>query len=141
VFSISPTWIVYGLIAAAVGGYVLHCEHVKKVQAQVAAVAAEQARENAKKALADLKAKERSDENYRRNIVRLAADIKRLRDARPSIVPAAPANAVRPELACFDRTELAAALRTYREAVIGLLGEGAAAVEGLDEARVWAQAR
>jgi hypothetical protein len=138
---IPTTWIVYGLIALGVGGYVLHCEHVKKVQAQSVAIAQEQARENAKKALADVKAKERSDENYRRNISRLSADLKRLRDSRPSIVPAAPAGAPRPELACFDRAELVTALRTYREGVIGLLGEGAAAVEGLDEARVWAAGR
>jgi hypothetical protein len=141
VFGISPTWIVYGLIAAVVGGYVLHCEHVKKVQAQSVAVAHEQASENAKKALADVKAKERSDENYRRNISRLDADLKRLRNARPSVVPAAPADTSHPELACFDRAQLASALRAYREGVIGLLGEGAAAVEGLDESKAWAQSR
>lgn len=138
---IPKEWIVYGLIALAVGGYVLHCEHVKRELASAKAVAEQQVRENAKQALHDLKSKERSDENYKRNIARLSADLKRLRSDRASLVPAAPASTARPDLACFDRAELDAALRSYREGVIGLVGEGAAAIDGLDEAKAWVHSR
>ena len=136
-------WRIIGmaLLLAAVGGYIAHCEYMKRELAKAAAIAKAQQQENAKQALRDLKAKERSDENYQRNIARLRADLRRLRDARPSLLPAAPASSSRPDLACFDRGELDAAIRGYREGVLGLVGEGATAVEGLDEAKAWARER
>ena len=130
-----------GLLVLAVGGYVVHCEHAKAELAKAKAIAEQQLRENAKQALRDQKAKERSDENYRRNIARLSADLKRLRDSRASLLPPAPAGTSRPDLACFDRAELDAALRKYRAGVLDLVGEGAAAVDGLDEAKAWAKER
>jgi hypothetical protein len=136
---ISPSWIVAGVVVLAAGGYVLHCEHVKKNWAEAAAIAQRQTAENAKQVLRDVKAKERSDENYTRNLARLRADLNRLRDSRASLLPSAPAGAADPDRACFDRPQLDAALRAYREGILGIIGEGAAALEGLDEARVWAQ--
>jgi hypothetical protein len=138
---ISPSWIVAGVVVLAAGGYVLHCEHVKKNWAEAAAIAQRQTAENAKQVLRDVKSKERSDENYTRNIARLRADVKRLRDSSASILPAAPASAPDPDRICFARPELDAALRAYRAGVLGLLEEGAAAVGGLDEAKAWARGR
>lgn len=130
-----------GLVAVAVGGYILHCEHVKTELAASVAIAEQQQKENAKTALRDQTNKERSDENYARNISRLNADLGRLRNASPRVLPAAAPGAANPDRACFDRTELSAALRGYREGVLGLVGEGAAAVEGLDESKAWAKDR
>lgn len=140
-FSISPTWIIAGVAALAVGGYVLHCEHVKSNWQKAKAIAEEQDRANAKQALRDLQTKERSDENYARNLARLAADVKRLRHARTSLLPAPSPSSTSPDRACFDRGELDAALRRYRDGVIGLVEEGAKAVEGLDEAKAWVGGR
>lgn len=130
--------ILIGLVVAAVSGYVLHCEHVKAELSASVAIAEQQQRENAKTALRDLKNKERSDENYARNISRLNTDLGRLRNAGPRGLPPAAPGSANPDRACFDRTELSAALRVYREGVLGLVGEGAAAVEGLDTAKSWA---
>lgn len=135
--AIPTSWIVAGVATLLVGGYVLHCEHVKSNYEKAKAIAEAQATENAKKALRDVKSKERSDENYQRNLTRLAADVKRLRDSRPSLLPAASPSAPDPQRITFDRAELDAALRSYREGVLGLVAEGAAAVEGLDTAKVW----
>lgn len=133
--------IAIGLLAAAVGMYVWHCERAKDKLAQSIAIAEQQAVENAKQAMRDLKNKERADENYQRNITRLRADVKRLRNASASLVPPAPAGSPSPERACFDRADLDAAIRGYREGILGLLEEGGAAIEGLDEARRWAGSR
>ena len=130
-----------GLVVAIVGGYVIHCEITKKNWNEAKAIAQRQQAENAKQALRDLKNKERSDENYQRNLNRLAADVKRLRDARPRFVPSAGSSAGSAETACYDRAELDAALQRYRDGVIQLLGEGAAAIEGLNEAKAWQQGR
>lgn len=133
--------IAVGLLAVTVGMYVWHCERAKNKLAASIALAEQQAVENAKQALRDLKNKERVDENYIRNVTRLRADVKRLRNASASLVPPAPAGSPSPERACFDRADLTAAIRSYREGVLGLLEEGGAAVEGLDEARRWAGGR
>jgi hypothetical protein len=138
---IPPSWIVAGVVVLAAGGYVLHCEHVKSNWAEAKAIAERQNAENAKKALRDLRNKERSDENYQRDIRRLAADVKRLRDARPSFVPSGGSSSGGAERACFDRADIDTALQRYRDGIIGLLGEGAAAVEGLDEAKAWVRGR
>ena len=130
-----------GIVAAVVGGYVLHCESSKKRLAQSIAIAEEQQRANAKQALRDIKNKERSDENYQRNLARLAADVKRLRDSSPVFVPSAGSSPGGVERACFDRAELDAALRSYRAGVVGLLAEGAQAIEALDESKAWAADR
>lgn len=129
------------LMLLGVGGYVLHCEHVKKNWAEAKAIAERQNAENAKQAHRDLLNKERSDENYKRDMARLAADLKRLRNSRPSLLPPAAPGAADPDRACFSRADLTSALQRYRDGVVELLGEGAAAVEGLDEAKEWVRRR
>lgn len=133
--------IAIGLAVMAVWGYILHCERVKTQWAEAKAIAQRQSAENAKQALRDLKNKERSDENYQRNIARLRADVGRLRDSRPVILPATGSSPEGLDQACYDRADFVAEIRKYRAGVIGLLGEGAEAVEGLNEARNWAANR
>ena len=88
-------------------------------------------------------AKQQADQDYSSALAALRGDVARLRSqrSRSSIVPAAPANASRPELACFDRPELEQALRLFDTGVAGLVAEGDAAVIGLDEAKSWAKER
>jgi len=72
------------------------------------------------------KAKEVADVDYKETIKRLNADNKRLRNerARTSYTPAAPANTDRPDLACFDRTELEQAFRFLDAGISELTQEG-----------------
>lgn len=100
-------------------------------------------REAARIAAADKQRKDQADEENRRTLDRLRADVKRLRDANPAsgIVPAAAAGASRPELACFDRAELGRAVGSLVESVRGLADEGDAATVNLDTARRWAAGR
>src|SRR5687768_1846099 len=72
------TWIIVGVAALAAGGYIWHCERTKNLWAEAQAIAQRQNAENAKQAHRDLLNKERSDENYQRNLARLRADVKRL---------------------------------------------------------------
>lgn len=130
--------IAFGAVALAVGGYVWYCERSKDQLAASKAIAEQQAIQNAKQAYRDLKNKERADENYERRINRLRADVKRLRDSSASLLPPAPSGSPSPERACFDRTQLDAALRKFAGGASELVGEGAAAVEGLDVAKEWA---
>jgi len=104
----------------------------------------EEAQKKAKaKETADIKLKERTDADHKNTVARLNRDIKRMRDdhARSSIVPAAPAGSSRVDLACFDRTDFAGALRDYEAAVEGLIGEGAASALDLNAAKTWAQSQ
>lgn len=140
--------VLIGLVLAAVGGYIWHCESVKSSWEEAKAIANRQNAENAKQALRDIKNKERSDENYQRNISRLAADIKRLRNASASNLPSVAPGSPSADRACFDRAEFTEALRRYRDSVARgraelreLIGEGAKAVEGLDAAKAWAADR
>lgn len=126
-------------VGLAVFGYVWHCQHVKAELAAAAAIAEQQLRQNEAKAQRDITNKERSDENYERNIARLRADLQRLRDTRPSLLPAPAPGTESPDRISFDRAELDAALRRYRVGVLEVVGEGAAAVEGLDESKAWAR--
>jgi len=130
--------IALGVALLAVGGYVWSCERAKANLAEAHAIAERQAVENAKQALRDIKAKERADENYERRLARLTIDVRRLRDASASLLPAAAPGSADPERACFERAELDAALRAFATGAAGLIGEGAAAIEGLDSAKEWA---
>ena len=102
--------------------------------------------EAATKAVADevangVKLKARTDDENKRVVASLRADIRRLRDdadrARGSHVPAAGAGAVRPDLACFDRAALESALRGLVAEVRGLVDEGAEATVNLNAAKLW----
>lgn len=92
---------------------------------------------------ADKKRKEHADVENKRTLDGLRADVKRLRDARAGggFVPAAAPGTHRPDLACFDRTELERAIRDLDHAVQGLVDEGSEAAVNLDTARIWAQQR
>lgn len=111
----------------------------------VAALGEQAKTKAALQALADLKNKERADDENKRTVATLRADVKRLRDerdrARGSYVPPAPAGAARPDLACFDRAALESALRELVVEVRGLVDEGAAATVDLNTAKLWEQGR
>ncbi len=87
------------------------------------------------------KAKEVADVDYKETIKRLNADNKRLRNerARASYTPAAPANTYRPDLACFDRTELEQAFRFLDAGISELTQEGDQNTTRLVSGMKWAQ--
>lgn len=95
------------------------------------------------KAAQDKLFKEQADAENARTTASLRATVKRLRDerTRSSSVPPAPATTSRPDLACFDRAELAGAVGSLEAGVEGLLAEGAEATVGLNTAREWAKGR
>ena len=132
---IPASWIVAGVVVLAAGAYIWRCEAIQDDMVRAEAIAQQQAAENARKALEALKAKERADENYTRNLDRLRADVKRLRDSRPSFLPAPAASAPSPARACFDRPQLERALRELDSGVQDLVREGDEARLGLDAAK------
>lgn len=93
-----------------------------------------------RKEKADKLRKETVDAENAAALATLASTVQRLRNASAgrSIVPAAPAATVRPDLACFDRAELERTLREYRSEIRGLADEGAACAVNLDSAKRWA---
>lgn len=105
----------------------------KRFKAEMEAQAVAQAKHNAERVRQDRLDKERRDADYKRNVARLKRDLDRLRQrARTSVVPPAPAEARDPSRATFDRAELDRALREFTGETAELIGEGAAAIEGLD---------
>ena len=135
---------VAGVVALGAGGYYLHCEHVKKDHgqfvAQLRADAEAQRRGLEARSARETRIKEEADEKALKDRAALERTVKRLRDerARASSVPAAPADSDRPDLACFDRAELARTVGNLEAGVEGLLAEGSAASSDLDVARDWA---
>lgn len=97
----------------------------------------------AKANLAAMKNKERVDEETKRVAAVAAGDARRLRDsvAGRSAVPGPGPGTERPDLACFDRTELDAAVGDFQREAAEIAIEGAAAVTGLNLAKSWALAR
>ena len=93
------------------------------------------------KAMRDKLFKENADAENTRTVAALRATVKRLRDASPSgsFVPAAPAGASRPDLACFDRAEYQRADGGFTEGARGLADEGTAATVNLNTAKDWAR--
>jgi len=102
--------------------------------------------ESERQVLADRKAKEKADETNKRLHASNRAIIERLRrsndSARRSVVPPTPVASSRPDLACFDRSELE---RTYgevagrfRAGVRSLVDEGTKATIDLNTAKQWA---
>ena len=144
-FGLPISWIVSGVLALGAGGYILHCEHVKNDREKFINTLRQQAQQqeqaNKQRAKSDQAAKEKADADAKRNLDQLHRTVARLRNerTRASSVPAAPANASRPELACFDRAELAGAVGNLEAGVEGLATAGAEAAIGLDSARQWAK--
>ncbi len=99
-----------------------------------------EAKEKAKKqeALDKLK-KDKADAELRK--LRSAnAEFKRLRDSDTSRrrLPPAPAETSRPDLSCFDRSELERAYGELVKEVRGIADEGTEATISLDAAKQWA---
>lgn len=93
----------------------------------------------AKDAANKLKQEKANEENLRTKRA-LTVALNSLRNSRPgsSFVPAAPAGAVRPDLACYSRPEFVGAVGSFIEAARGLADEGTAAAIDLNTARQWA---
>ena len=110
----------------------------------VAALGREAAARNATIALADLKRKERADEEHarrtaddRRTIERLRADAAR-RDSRGGSVSAAPAGSRCPEgQVCFDRAEYQRAIGEFDREARRLADEGTQVTTDLNAAITW----
>lgn len=99
--------------------------------------------EVAKRTLADMKAKERADEESKRRDAATRATIAGLRadadSARRGLLQARPANSECPEaLVCFDADAFERANGERREAVRRLADEGTQVETDLDVAREWA---
>lgn len=137
-------WLISAVLALGAVGYVAHCEHVKKDReafiAKLEQQAKEQDRQNQERAAKEKAAKEQADAETNRNLEQLHRTIERLRNerARASSVPAAPANASRPDLICFDRDEFARAVDNFEGGMESLVAKGAEAAVNLEAARGWA---
>ena len=144
----------FALTCSAFVGYQVHKHDLVKYEqlaaeynqfkGGVAAIGRAANERNAKQALADLKSKERADEENVRTSTRLRADIKRLRDdndrARGDRLPDSPAGSKCPEgQVCYDREELQRADRERRAAIRKLADEGTEIETDLNTARQWAQ--
>ena len=68
-------------------------------------------------------------------------DVKRLRDTNTSrrSVPEAPTNSVKPHLACFDRAELDAAIRSFTGEIGEIAVKGESCTIDLNNAKEWAK--
>jgi biopolymer transport protein ExbB/TolQ len=86
-------------------------------------------------------AKDKADENHTNAVAGLNAQLERLRRAAAagSTVPAAPAAARSPQLACFDRALLGDAVDGFVGDVSRQVASGAAATVDLDNVKSWAQ--
>jgi predicted negative regulator of RcsB-dependent stress response len=109
-----------------------------KVATQAAGIAAEHAA--AVRAAFDKANQEKTDADHAKAVAALAADNKRLRDARSSssnLPPAAP-GAVRPDRITFDWAELDAAIRQLDAGVSSLVEQGDSDGLSLNLAKSWA---
>ena len=127
--------------------YALLASQFEQFKGRVAGVGEAQNARSARQALADLKAKERADEEHDRRTAdagRIIAGLRRTLDAeraaRGGDVPPAPAGSSCPDgLVCFDAAEFGAARREHRDAIRRAADEGAALERALKTAREWAR--
>lgn len=91
------------------------------------------------KAKSDLNLKESSDREYEAVIARLHANIKRMRNSRPtsSFVPTSTSGTRNPKVVCFDRTDLELSLQHLDAGVSRLIEKGDESSAGLNVARHW----
>lgn len=136
-----------GVMSGSSGAWYLQSLRLGALQAEydgfvaTTKAAGEAARkEAAVKAESDRQLKESKDHEYKTTLAALRADNERLRHerTRASYVPAAPAGASRPDLACFDRAELDQALRRFDDGASQLVGAGDEAALSLTIAKSWA---
>jgi hypothetical protein len=120
-------------------------EQLKAAKFEAATVALGQAAKLRTDAVikADKLRKETADAENNRTLDSLRADIKRLRDNRASgnFLPAAPAGAGRPDLACFDRALLERAIRDLDKGVQGIVDQCSETTVNLDTAKKWAKTK
>ena len=142
------------LVAAGTGAYWQRGRDAKAYNALTAefarfrgavdGTARERAAANARQALADLKAKERADEEHDRRLAAVRARIDELRlandSARSGGWAAAPADTRCPEgQTCFESDAFERAHRELVEEIRRLADEGTAVSEALGVAREWAR--
>ena len=110
-------------------------------QAKVAAAGEAQNARTVAKTIADKQRKTEADDENKTTRAALAIALDGLRASNPSgsFVPAAPAGASRPDLACFDRAEYIRADGKFTEGARGLADEGTAATVDLNTAKKWAK--
>lgn len=138
------TTIIAGVMAVAVGAYVLHCEHVKKDRAGIIATleaqAESQKKENERIARENNAKREKADAETKKLRAANLSLAKRVRDnANASILPPASGGTASPERIAFDRGELDRALSAFAAGAAELAIEGDQARLDLDTARRWAQ--
>ena len=130
-----PVWVFQGARLDAVQARYDEFVHTTKVIGEQAAKAAKD------KELADKKAKERSDAEYKK-LESASLDIaKRLQNARASVryLPTPSATARNPATACFRRSELESAIQRLDGRVSGIVAKGNNSRIGLDVAKERAQ--
>ena len=135
-------WAAYGLAAGLLVGYVKGCTDEAERGAEFRATVEAMGKAAEERAAATRATREAitkaKDKSYAKRLAVVTADRDRLRrGAARSILPPAPADSRRPDLACFDRGELDLALRAYREGVGDLVTEGAAFAVSIESAREW----
>ena len=113
-------------LALVVGGYYLHCEHVKRDHATFVAKLEAQAEEQTKQA----KLKEAQDAKRIQDALSdRDAALKRLRQRpNPVNLSSLPVNPADNTKLCFDRAGLDAALQRFTKGVDGLVAEGDTAI-------------
>lgn len=149
---------IYAAVVAGLFGAGVYFEHgrmQKKLDAEVArhnqfvggvaALGHQAAAENAKRALADITRKERTDAEHDRRTRAAGVTIRRLRataaarDSRGGSVSAAPAGSGCPEgQVCFDRAEYQRALGAFDRGTRQLADEGTQVTLDLNAAIGWA---
>ncbi len=146
---IATAWVYLLVMVGAFGGTYWYAQHRQAAADKIVydsfvnltKAAGEKARADARITEANDKAnKEKVDAQNQLATDKLNATIRSLRNARPSggFVPAAPAGAARPDLACYDRTEFSAAVGRLVDGVRGIAEESAKATLDLNSAKEWA---
>lgn len=99
-----------------------------------------EAKAKAKQIEAQDKLKKEVADNELKKLRSANAEFKRLRDSNPGErrLPKPPAETRRPDLSCFDRTELERAYGELVKEVRGIADEGTEATLSLDTAKQWA---
>ena len=98
-------------------------------------------KDKAKRIEAEYKAlTKRTDDAHKKDTADLRADADRLRKQLNSGgggLSGIPANPQRPDLACFERSQLDSAIRQYQSDLLGIAQKGAQATLDLDTAKSW----
>ena len=143
-FSLLKMTIVLTIISA-VGGYVWHCESVKKDSAAFIGRLEEQAEAQRLRVVAKITKdkinKERTDAKNKKDLNDQRTINKRLRDQRASadFLPSPAPASKSPDEATIIRPEFERAIRKFDQGVQGLIDEGDEARIDLNSAKAWAK--